>query len=281
VSKEEVITAIKEAAATLGHSPNLPDMKRMCGLTDQDIRKYFGTMRRALHDAGLEPKGSGHVIDLKNLFLNWAAVARKLGKVPSKSEYAIHGKYSATPLLARYRVWAHVPVGLREFAERNGLEQEYADVLAMVTEHQKRASHLKRPVAIRAAHGEALVMRPRVMPDRPVFGPPIGQMGLGNEPTSELCVVYLFGMLAPKLGFVVMRIQREFPDCIAWREVEPGRWQQVDVEFELESRNFAEHGHDPKGCDLIVCWVHNWQDCPPDLEVIELSEVMRKAAGSY
>lgn len=226
MSKEEIISAIKEAATTLGHAPSFPDMKRMYGLTHNDIRKHFGTVTRALRDAGLEPKGGGHRIDLEDLFLDWAATARQVGKEPSLSEYEMHGKYSPRPLLARYGIWTRVPVGLREFAERNGLEQDHTDVLAMVTEQQQQATQLKRPVTMRAANAEALVMKPRVLPDRPVFGPPLAQMGLGNEPTSELCVVYLFGMLGPKLGFVVMRIQPEFPDCVAWREVEPGRWQQ-------------------------------------------------------
>jgi hypothetical protein len=43
----------------------------------------------------------------------------------------------------------------------------------------------------------------------------------------------------------------------------------VKIEFEKESRNFLRHGHLPSGCDLIVCWVHNWPECP--VEVIELS----------
>jgi hypothetical protein len=51
------------------------------------------------------------------------------------------------------------------------------------------------------------------------------------------------------------------------------------LNFELESRNFLLHKHDPKGCDLIVCWVHNWPECP--LEVIELSKVVRELAADY
>ncbi len=67
---------------------------------------------------------------------------------------------------------------------------------------------------------------------------------------------------------MVMRLQAEFPDCEAMREVEPGRWQRVRIEFEYESRNFLAHMHPVAGCDLIVCWNHNWKDCP--LEVLEL-----------
>jgi hypothetical protein len=61
-----------------------------------------------------------------------------------------------------------------------------------------------------------------------------------------------------------------FPDCEAIREVEPGRWQRVRIEFEYESRNFMHHFHDPTECDLIVCWKHNWAESP--LEVVELEK---------
>ena len=45
------------------------------------------------------------------------------------------------------------------------------------------------------------------------------------------------------------------------------------IEFEHESRNFLKHMHPVKGCDLIVCWKHNWPECP--LEVVELSRAVR------
>jgi hypothetical protein len=38
------------------------------------------------------------------------------------------------------------------------------------------------------------------------------------------------------------------------REVRPGHWQRVRIEFEYESRNYRIHGHRGDGCDLIVCW---------------------------
>jgi hypothetical protein len=42
----------------------------------------------------------------------------------------------------------------------------------------------------------------------------------------------------------------------------------------LESKNFLAHGHDVRGADLIVCWKHNWENCP--LEVIELRKELQK-----
>ena len=80
--------------------------------------------------------------------------------------------------------------------------------------------------------------------------------------------------LAERLGFVVMKVQTEFPDCEALRHIGDNRWQHVRIEFEYESRNFLKHMHDPKGCDVIVCWEHNWRECP--VEVVELkTEVSR------
>jgi hypothetical protein len=78
--------------------------------------------------------------------------------------------------------------------------------------------------------------------------------------------------MARKLGFVVHRLQATFPDCIAMREVAPGLWQRVRIEFEFESRNFKKHKHRKDKCDVIVCWKHNWKDCP--LDVVELSELL-------
>jgi hypothetical protein len=99
-------------------------------------------------------------------------------------------------------------------------------------------------------------------------------MALGLAPTNEMGVVFLFGTLAKELGFMVIRLQSEFPDCEAFLEVEPGRWQWVRIEFEYESRNFLAHGHRIDGCDLLVCWKHNWEGCP--LDVVELSKVVEE-----
>jgi hypothetical protein len=100
---------------------------------------------------------------------------------------------------------------------------------------------------------------------------------LRHEPTNEQGVVVLFGMLAKDLGYVVENIQKGFPDCEAKRQVGPDKWQNVRIEFEFESKNFRQHGHPPKGCDVIVCWRHNWPACPRHLEIVELSTVVRSA----
>ena len=46
------------------------------------------------------------------------------------------------------------------------------------------------------------------------------------------------------------------------------------MEFEERSSNFSEHGHDPRKTDVIVCWKHDWADCPEHIMVLEMSKVV-------
>jgi hypothetical protein len=110
--------------------------------------------------------------------------------------------------------------------------------------------------------------------DRPVMGDPFDRRPMTNAPVNELGVMVLFGMVAAGLGLQVESVQGKFPDCIARRQVAPGKWQYLRIEFEYESKNFKLHGHDPKGCDMIVCWRHNWKECPAEIEVVELSRLV-------
>jgi hypothetical protein len=100
--------------------------------------------------------------------------------------------------------------------------------------------------------------------------------GLAHEPVNEMGVLALFAMLSRQLGFILVSVQSAFPDCLAKMEVQPGRWQDVRIEIEYESRGFRQHHHDARQCDLIVCWRHNWENCPPNLQVLELSKVVKQ-----
>jgi hypothetical protein len=111
----------------------------------------------------------------------------------------------------------------------------------------------------------------RPLKDRPLLGAPTRLHAFPYEPVNEMGVMVLFSMMAQQLGFVIESVQAGFPDCEAKIEVEPGRWQHFRIEFEFESRGFKLHGHDPGQCDLIVCWRHNWKNCPPHIQVLELS----------
>jgi hypothetical protein len=115
---------------------------------------------------------------------------------------------------------------------------------------------------------------------RPIYGQPMDFRGLRHEPVNEQGVVLLFGMVAKELGYTVEAVQSGFPDCEAKRQIAPQRWQRVHLEFEFESRNFRDHGHSLTGCDVIVCWHHNWPDCPRHLEILELSSLIKSLPTS-
>ena len=103
--------------------------------------------------------------------------------------------------------------------------------------------------------------------DQSIVGDLINFRGLVYAPLNENGVIFLFGKIAADLNMYVEEIKPGFPDCIARRFTGKG-WERVTVEFEFASMNFKTHGHEAGDCDLIVCWEHDWPECP--LEVIEL-----------
>jgi hypothetical protein len=269
-SKEEIIAAIRACATKLGHVPSQEEMKRETGISRRVFAMQFGNYTKALRACGFDGQGSGFMLSMEELFKEWAGIVRDTGEVPSIAEYQLRSQHSCGPLRKRFGSWQHVPAGLLQYAEKTGLAEQWADVLEMTRRHGLRE----------AVGGETpgpwkgWNSGPKILEGRPVYGAPFVQQAMTFAPVNEMGVVYLFGAMAEKLGFIVTWIGTQYPDVEAFREVAPGRWQRVRVEIEFMSRNFLQHFHDPKECDLIVCWENNWPDCP--LEVIEL----KKALGS-
>jgi len=110
-------------------------------------------------------------------------------------------------------------------------------------------------------------------PEQSLVGDLINFRGLVYSPLNENGVVFLFGKVAGDLNMYVEEIKLGFPDCIARRFTGKG-WERLRVEFEYKSSSFKQHGHDPNGCDMIICWEHNWKDCP--IEVIELKDRIKE-----
>jgi hypothetical protein len=264
VSKEEIFEAIKKLAEELGRAPSIPELRDRTGISPRQVRRKFLTYTAALKACGLEKGGAGYTTPMDALFTDWAELTRKLARAPKMGEYDMYAKYSAKPLLTRFGTWGEVPAGLLFVAEEKGWEGGWEDVLEVARGHLRAAGKAVR--RSRTANGTPT--QPKIMKDRPTYGPPLMKATLAHGPTNEQGVLFLFGAIAEDMGFVVTRVQIAFPDCEAMREVAPGVWQRVDIELEQYSRNFLSHLHDPNKCDLIVCWENNWPECP--LEVIEL-----------
>ena len=98
----------------------------------------------------------------------------------------------------------------------------------------------------------------------------LGVRGIVYEPINEQGVILLFAALCHDLGFMIEGIRSGFPDALLRRKNSKGTWNSCHAEFEFKSSNFKLHKHNPKQCDLIICWEHDWSDCP--LEIISLKE---------
>ncbi|MFC2164010.1 hypothetical protein ACFLT2_03310 [Acidobacteriota bacterium] len=110
------------------------------------------------------------------------------------------------------------------------------------------------------------------MRSKSIVGDLINFRGLVYSPLNENGVIFLFGKVIEDLNMYIEEIKPGFPDCLGRRFTGRG-WELVSIEFEYKSSNFKDHKHDPSKCDLIVCWEHDWPECP--LEVIELKETIK------
>ena len=121
----------------------------------------------------------------------------------------------------------------------------------------------------------------RIVPLAPpsVYGDPIQFRGVRHAPADVGGVIFLFGMVARELGFMVEAMSSGFPRCEAMRQLAPGKWARLRIEFELKSRDFRETGRNPAACDLLVCWDDTWPDRPASLDVLSLSQILPTLAS--
>jgi len=267
MSKEQLIATIQECSVKVGHVPSYEELKETMQVQTWVIKKYFGTYRRALEEIGMERYGKGYVLDQKTLYMDWARVTRELGWVPKASEYEERGHHKPRSLVNRSGGWRNVPRCFLEYIRKEHLEGDWKDVQEVVFRYLATPYRQGGPASI----VPSFPSRPQIMLDQPMYGGPMLNSPLAFAPINESAVVFLFGAVARQMGFLVTRLQTEFPDCEALRQIDRDRWQLKRIEFEYESRNFLLHQHRVEDCDMIVCWRHNWPECP--LEVLELRSI--------
>jgi len=271
MSEEELIAIIKDHAAKLGRAPSMAELRRAGKINKYHVDKVFGGYARALEACGLALRGPGFQVSKDFLFKEWASIVRSLGRIPRIGEYEERSQHSVKPLQMRCKTWKQVPKRVLEYARLGRLGGDWDDVLDIILRHLKATEW---PGSTSGPSMGTTSSR-KISSERLVYGPPLFPGSFTYAPTNEAGVLVLFATMARDLGFAITHVQMEFPDCEAMREVERGRWQRVRIEFEYESRNFLKHRHPANGCDLIVCWIHNWDECP--LEVLELKKVVERA----
>jgi len=277
-NKRHILNSIAAIARQLGRPPSRSEFISRSGISLHFVLQSFPSWNEAIRAVGLRPYSLNARIDDRALLEDWGRtvrrnrpIVRNRGRLP-RHVYRRQGKYSPHTLANRFGGWSSVPRAFRHFAKG---QREWADVLALLPAPVARALSSN---AARSQTSESSVssippkqLQHPPLKGRAIYGNPTNFRGLRYEPVNEQGVVLLFGMLAKDLGYMIEAVQKGFPDCEAMRQVAPERWQRVHIEFEFESKNFRDHGHPLTGCDVIVCWHHNWPDCPDHIEILELS----------
>lgn len=275
VDREQLIAAIRKAVMESGKNTIVfKEFRAASKMTWHDVRRNFHRWNDALLAAGFE-HARIHSATNEDLLVDWGQTVRKLGCIPSRAVYSKVGKFNERTLRVRLGgSWTKVIVAFRNFAMKR---KEWTDVMAMLPEPGKEGSARSRLKAgKRGTRSERQARKQALREELQISGDPLYCEGMSHAPVNEMGVMVLFGAMAAKLGFMVESVHKEFPDCQAKRRIGPDAWVTLRIEFEYESRNFRDHGHPPGGCDMIVCWVHNWSDCPPGLKVIALSEELAR-----
>jgi hypothetical protein len=274
-SREEIVEAARRAQAGSNHSISLRDFKIKTGIGQNEITRAFpeGRWGEVKRLAGLDdhqqffPRYSD--AELLNAFHK---VVETIGRIPTWAILDAKGTVSHDVLSRRFGGMEGTLRRYRSWLLENHPESPKLTLLP------ESPHEIPIPPSNTEPAGQLSTTKRPKSPGT-VFGRPISFRGLRHAPINEQGVVFLFGMVAYELGYIVEAVHSEFPDCEAKRALDStgGRWQRVRIEFEFQSRTFRDHGHDPNGADLVVCWENNWPDCP--VEVLELRTAIKNLQG--
>ena len=270
ITKEKIIEEIKKVASKiksdqLSHSIFLSNSN----ITERQINKFFDSWNQAVEEAGLKPYEKNIKISEEDLFGEMERVFKSFKGICTRLKFNKLSKFSADAYRRRFGCWDDVlrafrkwlEINKKQFLFINQLPKNNANLsISKETKVQKRIEIGRREIGGRGSST--------------IYGSFLNFRGLQHAPLNEQGVVFLFGMICSEVGFKVEAVRNNYPDCEAKRRIDKNcdEWEKVMIEFEYYSSNFREHGHDPKKCDLIVCWRHDWQECP--LEVIELESLI-------
>ena len=304
-SKEQIVELLRNAASRLGPDLTAKDFAKSSGVNYHLVSRLFGSWHAAMLAAGLTPKSSKRLILPQDLLHEARALATRLGKnTLTIEDWRKNGSCDDGVIRRRFKSWsgflkeANLEVGnaqdipnqelLKELGRLHGVLRKAVspgDMDAMG--RYSSSTYIRRWGSWKSAWNCFLETADTSVTPQPessleakqpqgvFYGEIINYSGMLHAPVNEQGVVYLFALLSRSLGFTVEAIQSAFPDAVAKRQLRGQKvFERVRIEFEFQSSSFLKHGHDASGCDLIVCWEHDWRNCP--LEVIELRRVILK-----
>lgn len=293
MTKEEMLAAIRDLAEAAG-SKNVPrhQFLRCTRVSERQIALLFGSYNGLVEAAGLEPvsfpTSDQPVYTDDKLLAEIVRVLRQPNSKMTRIFFEQNASFSASVCERRFGGWLNAlksaALLLDPEVDRHLIDRVNEYTGPRVTSAAPRNSSAATTSVdseeddgeegIPAESHEHVGHQLLGTDTANVYGDFINFRGLQHAPVNEQGVVFLFGMICRELGYVVEIVKQGFPDCEAKRAIrgKQGKWQRVRIEFEYSSRNFKTHGHDPDQCDVIVCWEHNWPECP--LEVLELRDML-------
>lgn len=270
INREELIRKAQELAQADGLPYVLrADFMRRTGISEHYVLKHFDSWTDFFTQAGLQPQATQPVDDADLLDAAQKAFVAE-GGIPTFSRFSKVVPYSRTIYQRRWGTWPSFLAAFRDWIiSKDPAFPHLAELESKIQSTSNSQVAAVVTSASRATGGWQSTGGSR-------FGRFLNFRGLQHAPINEQGVVLLFGMVAFELGYVVESVATGFPDCEAKRRVKgPSEsWERIRIEFEYQSKNFLDHGHDPSRCDVVVCWEHNWPACP--IEVLELSSAIRE-----
>ncbi len=293
--KQTLIEKLQAIANDLGTSTVARhEFLRRSGVSERKIQRLFGSYNDLVLAAGLSPRAfptsDAPMYSDEDLLNEVVRVLRLPNSKLTRVFFEQNASVSTSACERRFGGWINTIKAAGDLLNSG----EEAELLQRIREYT--APNLPPRRATTPAvesdddEGEAGPLQPDSPPEQNhslvpaglsnLYGDFINFRGLQHAPVNEQGVVFLFGMICRELGYVVEIVKPGFPDCEAKRRVrgKAGMWQRVRIEFEYQSRNFRQHGHDPDQCDVIVCWEDNWPECP--IEVLELRSAKRNLSSN-
>lgn len=261
LSREDLIEELRRVAQQLGKDTvTRSEFRHEAGIPDWQVLKLFDSWTDFVRAAGLQPWTANLRLDDEELLEAMRDAFLEGGGILTRTRFRKIGRHSDWVYAKRWGRWQNVLAEFRRWVAENDPDFPYVSDLPVMG--YAGAIPGVEPGALGRASWQASA--------RTKFGAFLNFRGLQHAPINEQGVVFLFGMVALDLGYIVEGVGTGFPDCDAKRSVSRTGdvWERVRIEFEFRSRNFLDHGHRAEDCDVLVCWEHNWSDCP--IEVLEL-----------
>lgn len=193
-SDDSLLNELKRVAKLIGKDTmTQKDFNLHSKTNHSTIVNRFGSWNAALKKAGL-PVGRKAKITNEELFLEIEKVWDRLGRQPQYKEMERFGTFSLKPYENKFGSWIKAVEEFVLWKNKKGstIEKELDDITPDILIETRRQHKRAKKVE---------------------YGEPIDFLGLRHAPLNEQGVVYLFGILSRKMGFIIEAVRTHFPDC--------------------------------------------------------------------